>query len=109
MYRKGAYVVDVREDKIAQVIGGTGGRVQLQSPDGSLQWEVPFAALRLATSAEREAAGLRPYLGTCPECVELAARRRTAPPELRGRATADAHLHWIKAHSTPEPAPEANR
>ncbi|GHG56282.1 hypothetical protein GCM10018779_20210 [Streptomyces griseocarneus] len=102
MYRKGAYVVDVREDRIAQVIGGTSSRVQLQSPDGSLQWEVPFAALRLATGAEREAAGLRPYLSTCPDCVELATRRRTAPPGQRGKATADAHLHWVTAHSTPE-------
>ncbi|MFI9305792.1 hypothetical protein [Streptomyces triculaminicus] len=102
MYRKGAYVVDVREDRIAQVIGGSSSRVQLQSPDGTLQWEVPFAALRLATGEEREAAGLRPYLGTCPDCVTLAARRRTVPPEQRGKAAADAHRHWITAHSSSE-------
>lgn len=54
-YRVGAYVVDTREGRVAQVIGHRGGRVQVRMPGGGLVWEVPAPALRLALGQEREA------------------------------------------------------
>ncbi|MFE0044165.1 hypothetical protein [Streptomyces albireticuli] len=105
-YRNGAFVVDTREGVIAQVIGDTGGRVQLRKPGGGLEWEVPFAALRLATREEREAAGLlpsgsRPAYG-CTECAELDAARRAAAggddAVKAGDALVAQRRHWRSAH-----------
>lgn len=81
-YRNGAFVMDTRESRIAQVIGGDGQRVQLRRPGGGLEWEVPSSVLRLATREEREAAGLwpagaRPLLG-CGECADSEAAWRRA-------------------------------
>lgn len=81
-YRNGTFVVDTRESRIAQVIGGAGQRVQLRRPGGGLEWEVPASVLRLATREERQAAGLwptgpRPLLG-CEECADLEAAWRQA-------------------------------
>ncbi|MFI9205632.1 hypothetical protein [Streptomyces sp. NPDC053048] len=101
-YRIGAYVMDTRENRIAQVIGQTESRVQLQAPDRSLQWEAPATALRLATREERNAAGLRPYLGGCAECVALEDAHRNAAAEDRPRVTAEARTHWIVAHAVAE-------
>lgn len=105
-YRNGAFVVDTREGRLAQVIGGAGGRVQLRKPGGGLEWEVPFASLRLATREEREAAGLwpagpRPAYG-CEECAELDAARRAAArgtDEVEaGNALVAQRRHWRSAH-----------
>ncbi|MBO0655037.1 hypothetical protein J1792_20315 [Streptomyces triculaminicus] len=101
-YRNGAYVMDIREDRIAQVIGRAGAMVQVRTPGGGLQWEVPASALRLATREEREAAGLRPYLSGCAKCVELETARQKAGPGERPRATAAARTHWIVEHSASE-------
>ncbi|MFD7235612.1 hypothetical protein ACFWAT_09900 [Streptomyces syringium] len=81
-YRNGAFVMDTRENRIAQVIGNAGRRVQVRRPGGGLEWEVPCSVLRLATREERVAAGLwpvgpRPLLG-CGECAELTAAWREA-------------------------------
>ncbi|MGW1073495.1 hypothetical protein [Streptomyces sp. NPDC002537] len=74
-YRNGAFVVDTREGRIAQVIDSVGGRVRVRTPGGGAEWEVPFSALRLATREERDEAGLWPTairpLNGCPECPEL--------------------------------------
>ncbi|MEU1377302.1 hypothetical protein ABZ442_27150 [Streptomyces triculaminicus] len=101
-YRNGVYVMDIRENRIAQVIGRTGDRVQVRTPGGALEWEVPAIALRLATREERDAAGLRPYLSGCDECAELEAARQEASPGERPRATAAARTHWIVVHSASE-------
>lgn len=99
-YRNGAFVVDARENRIAQVVGVTGDRVQVQRPGGGLTWEVPLSALRLATRDERAAAGLRPYRTGCEECAALESARRTATgTEEAGKASAAAYGHWIVAHS----------
>ncbi|UQI48332.1 hypothetical protein M1P56_30445 [Streptomyces sp. HU2014] len=108
-YRNGAFVVDTREGVIAQVIGAVGGRVQLRKPGGGLEWEVPFAALRLATREERESTGLwpdktRPAYG-CAECVQLDAARRAAAEgddEIKaGDALVAQRRHWRSAHMLP--------
>ncbi|GHF36713.1 hypothetical protein GCM10010218_17820 [Streptomyces mashuensis] len=112
-YRQGAYVIDTRENRLAQVVGGTDARVQVRRPGGGGRpWEVPFTALRLATRAEREAAGLRasaarPPLSPvgCKECAELEAARRQA---VLGRdkeeitdATVAIRSHFRNAHILP--------
>ncbi|MEV4439962.1 hypothetical protein AB0K09_13210 [Streptomyces sp. NPDC049577] len=76
-YRIGAYVIDTREGRIAQVVGGEGKRTRVQRPGGGLEWEVPFSALRLATREEREAAGIRSPAG-CRTCAELEAGQRSS-------------------------------
>ncbi|GHF45200.1 hypothetical protein GCM10010359_54760 [Streptomyces morookaense] len=93
-------MVDTREGRIVQVIGGDGDRVQVRRPGGGLEWEVPLTALRLATREERAAAGLRPYRAGCEECVALEnARRAATGGEEAGKASAAAYGHWIVAHS----------
>ncbi len=78
-YRNGAFVVDTRDGRIVQVIGGTGGRVHVRPPGGGTEWEVPFVALRLATSEERAAVrrnpetARRPGIADCPTCPALKA------------------------------------
>ncbi|MEU4208959.1 hypothetical protein AB0F13_02955 [Streptomyces sp. NPDC026206] len=99
-YRNGAYVVDIRDNRIAQVTGATGNRVQVQRPGGGLAWEAPAPALRLATREERNAAGLRAYLSGCAECAELEEAWRQATDGERRQAGAEARAHWIVAHAT---------
>lgn len=74
-YRNGAFVVDTRGGRIAQVIDSIGSRVRVRTPGGGPEWEVPFAALRLATRAERDDVGLWPAGSwsrkECPECPVL--------------------------------------
>ncbi|KNB49393.1 hypothetical protein [Streptomyces caatingaensis] len=102
MYRSGVFVVDVRENRLVQVTGCTGDRVQVRRPGGGLEWEVPPSALRLATREERNAAGLRPYQTGCERCAELEAARRTAAagddPGASRKATAEALTHWVMEH-----------
>lgn len=98
-YRNGAYVVDIRDDRIAQVVGTTGTRVHLERPGGGLVWEAPAAALRLASRDERNAAGLRPYLSGCTDCAELEEAWRAAPDGERRNAGVEARAHWIVAHA----------
>lgn len=57
-YRKGAYVVDTRSAKFAQVMADGGTNVYVRPPRGGLEWDAPAEALRLATPAERAAAGV---------------------------------------------------
>ncbi|MGK5547547.1 hypothetical protein ACSNOH_22845 [Streptomyces sp. URMC 127] len=105
-YRIGAFVMDTREGRIAQVIGAAGSRVTLRRPGGGLEWEAPFGALRLATREEREAAGLwpsgaRPMLG-CAECAELKAAYDAAvaggDPYVTGEALVVRRRHWRMVH-----------
>ncbi|WP_432093678.1 hypothetical protein [Streptomyces sp. bgisy100] len=44
----GAYVVDVREDRIGRVMGHEGPYVQLRPPGGGLEWDCPPEELRPA-------------------------------------------------------------
>ncbi|MFH8789908.1 hypothetical protein ACH4A1_25960 [Streptomyces roseoverticillatus] len=105
-YRIGAFVVDTREGKIAQVIGAAGSRVTLRRPGGGLEWEAPFASLRLATREDREAAGLwpagsRPMYG-CAECAQLQAAYNEAvaggDPVRTGEALVVLRRHWRTVH-----------
>ncbi|MBZ4320607.1 hypothetical protein [Streptomyces huiliensis] len=57
-YREGAYVVDTRSAKLAQVMAQADGSVYVRPPRGGREWEAPAEALRLATRDERVAAGL---------------------------------------------------
>ncbi|MBT2382662.1 hypothetical protein [Streptomyces sp. ISL-11] len=108
-YRNGAYVVDTREDRIGQVIGGVGKRVHVRMPGGGQTWEVPFEELRLATREERAAAGLwpvgeRPSLRDCKTCPELDAAWREAKAggdEVEaGNALVAQRRHW-RSHVLP--------
>ncbi|MFF4156362.1 hypothetical protein [Streptomyces sp. NPDC001678] len=112
-YREGAYVVDTRSATLAQVMGNVGPRVQIRRPDGGREWEAPADALRLATRAEREAAGLRASAAApsaspfgCAECVRLEAARRAAGEYgERTEAAVDAMVavrsHFREAHVLP--------
>ncbi|MFI2072543.1 hypothetical protein [Streptomyces triculaminicus] len=71
-YREGAYVIDTRSGRLAQVMGTMGPRVQVRRPGGGREWEVSPQALRLATREERAAAE------GCAECVSLRALQRAA-------------------------------
>ncbi len=106
-YRVGAYVVDTRDDRIAEVIGAMGRRVRVRGPGGGPEWDVPFASLRLATREEREKAGVR---GTrsplgCTECADLEAARRQAVAHGEEEAFVDATVavrsHFRDAHLLP--------
>ncbi|WP_171167496.1 hypothetical protein [Streptomyces sp. I05A-00742] len=57
-YREGAYVVDTRSAKLAQVMARVGPRVYVRPPGGGREWEAPPEALRLATRDEQMAAGI---------------------------------------------------
>ncbi|MGI5338629.1 hypothetical protein ACQEVS_15080 [Streptomyces sp. CA-181903] len=57
-YREGAYVVDTRSAKLAQVMAQAGRRVYVRPPRGGREWEAPAEVLRLATRDEQAAAGL---------------------------------------------------
>ncbi|WP_199843923.1 hypothetical protein [Streptomyces albireticuli] len=99
-------MVDTREGRLAQVIDGVGKRVNVRRPGGGMEWEVPFADLRLATREERQAAGLWPpepvgALYGCPTCPELMAAWREANAggdEVKaGDALVAQRRHW-RAH-----------
>ncbi|URM90906.1 hypothetical protein LUW75_13960 [Streptomyces sp. MRC013] len=45
----GAYVVDVRDGRVGQVMGHVGGYVQLRPPGGGREWDCPPDATALAT------------------------------------------------------------
>ncbi|MEV4501423.1 hypothetical protein [Streptomyces klenkii] len=105
-YRIGAFVVDTREGRIAQVVGERGSRLMLRRPGGGVEWEAPFASLRLATREDREAAGLwpsgsRPVYG-CEECVQLEAAYHEAAAgddHVRtGEALVVQRRHWRMTH-----------
>ncbi|MEU2873877.1 hypothetical protein ABZ769_32530 [Streptomyces olivoreticuli] len=104
-YRNGAFVMDTRDGRIAQVIGGRGQRVNVREPGGGVEWEVPFGAVRLATREERGAAGLWPEgsPARCAECEELKVALRET--EARGgKADVDNALvaqrkHWTNTHT----------
>ncbi|MEU7136820.1 hypothetical protein [Streptomyces sp. NPDC046261] len=108
-YRNGAYVVDTRENKLVQVVGGADARVQVQRPGGGLQWEVPASALRLATRAERDAVGLGAGAASspvgCGECARLEAARRAAAAgddtDAADDATIAVRRHFRDAHLLP--------
>ncbi|GGP59984.1 hypothetical protein [Streptomyces abikoensis] len=112
-YREGAYVVDTRSATLAQVMGNVGPCVQIRRPGGGREWEAPADALRLATRAEREAAGLRGSAAApsaspvgCAECARLDTARRAAGEygELT-EAAVDAMVavrsHFREAHVLP--------
>lgn len=109
-YRVGAYVVDTREDRVAQVIGHRGSRVRVRTPGGGLEWEVPADALQLAMSAER--AAFRALANSdrgagCARCAELdAAWREACAAGERTGAAADAlsrfRNHWRLDHAVPQ-------
>ncbi|MEH6376195.1 hypothetical protein V7793_17980 [Streptomyces sp. KLMMK] len=115
-YRVGAYVVDTREGRIAQVIGHRGPQVQVRTPGGGLEWEVPASALRLAMSQEREAfRALANSDGThwsgCGRCSELnAAWRAASAAGERTNEAVDAlsrfRNHWRLDHAVSEGARE---
>ncbi|MGP3999043.1 hypothetical protein [Streptomyces sp. 8N706] len=49
---RGAYVVDVRQGRIGQVMGQQGPYVQLRPPGGGREWDCPPDALRPAGPGE---------------------------------------------------------
>ncbi|MEU2870307.1 hypothetical protein ABZ769_14050 [Streptomyces olivoreticuli] len=105
----GAYVVDTREEKLAQVIGHRGSRVQVRTPGGGAEWEVPADALRLAMSAERAAFRVlansdRMHVPGCARCAELdSAWREACAAGERTSAAAGAlsrfRNHWRLDHA----------
>ncbi|GAA2913762.1 hypothetical protein GCM10020221_06810 [Streptomyces thioluteus] len=58
-YREGAYVVDTRSAKLAQVMARMGPRVYVRPPGGGREWDAPPEALRPATREELAAATRR--------------------------------------------------
>lgn len=57
-YRKGVYVVDRRTNRVGEVMDTHGTYMQLRPPRGGAEWDCPPTAVRLATQAERRAAGI---------------------------------------------------
>lgn len=103
-YRNGVFVMDTRENRLVQVIGDIGDRVQVRTPGGGLEWEVPAGALRLATSEERAAArAATTRLMNCTECAQLEAARRRAiaggDEEQAGDALVAVRSHRRRAHA----------
>ncbi|MCF3104485.1 hypothetical protein IPZ58_23240 [Streptomyces roseoverticillatus] len=111
-YRVGAYVLDTREDRVAQVIGHRGSQVQVRTPGGGTEWEVPVSALRLAMSQEREAVrvlansdGRAPRRRGCARCAELEAAWRAACAETGERTNTTGwalnrfRTHWRLDHA----------
>ncbi|WP_190111202.1 hypothetical protein [Streptomyces cinnamoneus] len=101
--------MDTRENRIAEVVWSRAGRARLRRPGGGVEWEVPFAALRLATRAEREAAGVRATAARspvgCVECAGLEVARRQAVAHGDKEAIVDATVavrsHFRDAHLLP--------
>ncbi|MFH8785313.1 hypothetical protein [Streptomyces roseoverticillatus] len=111
MYRVGAYVVDTREDRVAQVIGHRGAHVKVRAPGGGAEWEVPASALRLAMGQEREAVRVlanrddAPQRRGCARCAELEAAWRAACAATGERTTTTGWAlnrfrnHWRLDHA----------
>ncbi|GHF46378.1 hypothetical protein GCM10010218_29550 [Streptomyces mashuensis] len=109
-YREGAYVVDTRSAALGQVVGRDGADVQVREPGSGREWGVPPDALRLASHAERVAAGLRETAALlapgspvgCTECTDLEAARRAAVNRGGHDAIVDATValrtHFRDAH-----------
>ncbi|MGI5350195.1 hypothetical protein ACQEU8_36490 [Streptomyces sp. CA-250714] len=57
-YRIGAYVIDRRKGELGRVMGNNGPYLLLRRPCGGTEWDCPPSAARLATEAERHAAGI---------------------------------------------------
>ncbi|MBP2403057.1 hypothetical protein [Streptomyces syringium] len=103
-YRVGVFVMDTRENRLMQVMGHVGDRVQVRTPGGGLEWEVPSDVLRLATSEERAAArAATTRLMNCAECAELETARRRAiadgDEEKAGDALVAVRSHRRRAHA----------
>ncbi|GAA3049911.1 hypothetical protein GCM10020000_33240 [Streptomyces olivoverticillatus] len=49
----GTFVVDMQLDKLGQVMGHVGPRLQLRPPVGGLEWEAVPEVVRAATGAEQ--------------------------------------------------------
>ncbi|MBF6048242.1 hypothetical protein GO001_24005 [Streptomyces sp. NRRL B-1677] len=111
-YRVGAYVVDTREGRVAQVVGHRGARVQVRAPGGGIEWEVPASVLRLAVWQEREAVRLlansdcAPAPKGCARCDELEAAWRAACAATGERTVTTGWAlnrfrdHWRLDHAT---------
>ncbi len=99
-YREGTYVIDTRHERLAQVMGMVGPRVQVRRPGGGREWEVPPEVLRLATREERAAGG------GCAECGRLRAAQRRAVDRGAKReavaATVAVRHHLRDAHAETE-------
>ncbi|MEU3353432.1 hypothetical protein [Streptomyces sp. NPDC037389] len=54
----GTFVYDTRIDRVGQVMGHEGPRLQLRPPAGGCEWEAEPRAVRPATDAERLSAEL---------------------------------------------------
>ncbi|MFF1355623.1 hypothetical protein [Streptomyces sp. NPDC058297] len=48
----GAYVIDVRDGRVGQVMGREGGYVQLRPPGGGREWDCPPEAVGEAQAGE---------------------------------------------------------
>ncbi|WP_301128895.1 hypothetical protein [Streptomyces cacaoi] len=57
-YRTGVYVVDRRRGQVGRVMGRNGRYLLLRRPHGGVEWDCPPDAARLASQAERRAAGV---------------------------------------------------
>ncbi|WP_307842752.1 MULTISPECIES: hypothetical protein [unclassified Streptomyces] len=68
-YRPGVHVIDRRTGELGRVMDHEGSHLQLRPPHGGVEWDCPPDAARLATQAERRAAGVAAN-GT--ECRPLA-------------------------------------
>ncbi|MFE5024410.1 hypothetical protein ACFRAO_14030 [Streptomyces sp. NPDC056656] len=55
----GAYVIDVRDGRVGQVMGREGGYVQLRPPGGGREWDCPPEAVEPAPVAEELRARVR--------------------------------------------------
>ncbi|MGW6397311.1 hypothetical protein [Streptomyces sp. NPDC055134] len=55
----GAYVIDVRDGRVGQVMGREGGYVQLRPPGGGREWDCPPEATEPAPVAEELRARVR--------------------------------------------------
>ncbi|MGW6358787.1 hypothetical protein ACWFR5_27335 [Streptomyces sp. NPDC055092] len=55
----GAYVIDVRDGRVGQVMGREGGYVQLRPPGGGREWDCPPEAVEPAPVTEELRARVR--------------------------------------------------
>ncbi|WP_344096436.1 hypothetical protein [Streptomyces stramineus] len=109
-YRPGAYVIDIPTGTLVQVMGSVGPRVQVRRPWGGREREVVPEALRPASRAERDGAGIHDEDSTspvgCDSCAALRAAHRQArsggDAELTEEATAALRGHFRRAHLLPE-------
>ncbi|MEV3856002.1 hypothetical protein AB0J38_16965 [Streptomyces sp. NPDC050095] len=57
--RIGAYVIDVRDGRVGQVMGREGGYVQLRPPGGGCEWDCPPDSVEPAPVGEELRARVR--------------------------------------------------